>query len=101
MLPPRAGTRTRMPARMGNTASVQSTNAQSRRVQHGMPSQEIPDAKAPDPTPHPTEAQDPSPPSFLQRIWLPTAVVLGSITLVAVTGYEVLAVIRLLTETHN
>src|SRR5262245_15052872 len=96
------------------TSSVQSnlyarhhghcTGRSNKRVQHLMPTEststESP-AKPPDPNSPQNALQDPGAPSFLQRFWLPAAVVLGSITLVAVTGYEVLSVIRLLTESHN
>jgi len=97
------------------TSSVQSnlyarhyghcTRRSNKRVQHLMPTEststESPAAKPPDPSSPQNALQDPGTPSFLQRFWLPAAVVLGSITLVAVTGYEVLSVIRLLTESHN
>src|SRR5262249_16069778 len=100
MPPPQPCNRTRMPATTGTAHE-----GQSKRVQHAMPTEtpsaESPPAKPPDPGPAQNHARDAGPPSFLQRLWLPAAVVLGSITLIAVTGYEVLILIRLLTVSHN
>src|SRR5262249_49665673 len=97
MPPPQPCNRTRVPATTGTAHE-----GQSKRVQHAMPTEtpsaESPAAKPPDPGPAQNDVRDPGPPSSLQRPGLPAAVVLGSITLIAVTGYEVLSLIRLLTE---
>jgi len=38
------------------------------------------------------------PPSFLQRFWLPTALVVATIVVVTVTGYEVVTLLELLMD---
>jgi hypothetical protein len=73
---------------------MRSTNKESREQMSAEP----PANKTPAPTAHGSGSGQPS---FLQRFWLPTALVVAGVIVATTTGYEVVSVIQLLMDSQH